>query len=171
MRLQKPILNMTDTTLQPHHVPFIRMYLIDAQLTANQVLRAFHRDEPYLFLGAAFTTVAIVSAAFSFLRRRFDALLIFLALFAFLYGQRLWLDAEVLRISLPDNEFFHRLQAAVNYLVPIPAFFFFQASGFLGRKGKIVAWALASVFAALVAATMHFGDLLEFQHTNNVLVI
>jgi len=147
------------------------MYLIDTQLSANQVLRAFHRDEPYLFLGAAFTTVAVVSAAFCLLRRRFDALLIFLALFAFFYGQRLWLEAEVLRISLPDNEFFQRLQAAVNYLVPIPAFFFFQASGLLGRKGRIVTSTLALMFAVLVAATMLFGARPEFQYINNALVI
>ena len=55
-------------------LPFLAMVLIDTQLTASEVLRTFHRDEPFLFLGAAFTTVGILSAAFCVLRRRFDAL-------------------------------------------------------------------------------------------------
>src|SRR3954447_8512856 len=37
------------------------MCLMDTQLTASEVLRAFHRDEPYLFLGSAFTTLGVVS--------------------------------------------------------------------------------------------------------------
>src|SRR3954469_25373098 len=37
------------------------MCLMDTQLTASEVLRAFHRDEPYLFLGSAFTTLGAVS--------------------------------------------------------------------------------------------------------------
>jgi hypothetical protein len=35
----------------------------------EEVLTAFRRDAPYLFLGAAFTTVGMASAAFAVLRR------------------------------------------------------------------------------------------------------
>ena len=140
-------------------------------LTAGEVLRAFHHDEPYLFLGAAFTTIAIVSAALCLLRRRFDGLLICLAFFAWLYGQRLWLESEILSISLPNNEFFHRLQVAVNYLVPIPGFFFFQAAGFLGRRGKLIATLFSLLFIALVAGTLIFGPLYVFQLINNFTVV
>ena len=69
------------------------MYLPDSQLTASQVLRTFHHDEFYLFLGAAFTALGLVSIAFAFLSRKFDAMLFWLALFAILYGQRLWLQS------------------------------------------------------------------------------
>ena len=41
-----------------------------SDMNADGVLRAFYRDAPYLFLGAAFTAVGIVSAAFAVLRRR-----------------------------------------------------------------------------------------------------
>ncbi len=67
----------------------LRRYATDCR----EVLRAFHRDEAFLFLGSAFTTVGIVAIAFCSLRRRFDALLVYLAIFAILYGQRLWLQA------------------------------------------------------------------------------
>jgi phosphoserine phosphatase RsbU/P len=51
----------------------------------------------YLFLGAALTAVGIVSAAFAVLRRRRDSLLIFFALFAALYGLRLWISSPCLQ--------------------------------------------------------------------------
>lgn len=36
------------------------MRAIDTELTASQVLRVFHHDELYLFLGAAFVTVGLM---------------------------------------------------------------------------------------------------------------
>ncbi len=53
---------------------------IDAQYSSSQILRAIHHDQLYLFLGAAFVTVGIVSAAFSLLRCKLDPLLLWLAL-------------------------------------------------------------------------------------------
>ena len=70
---------------------------IDPRYTASQILRAIHHDQLYLFLGAAFVTVGIVAAAFSLLRRRLDPLLLWLALFAVLYGSRLWLSTDMVR--------------------------------------------------------------------------
>src|SRR4029077_17989400 len=63
--------------------------------------RVSNPAEPYLFLGAAFTTVAILAAAFAFLRRKVDSLAIYFALFAFLYGQRLWVQAGLLGTLIP----------------------------------------------------------------------
>src|SRR5712664_780079 len=111
------------------------MYASDPQLTASQVLRTFHRDELYLFLGAAFTTIGLMSAAFSFLQRKFDAMLFWLTLFAILYGQRLWLQSGLLTLMVPPSLFFTTLTDSSNYLVPIPAFFYFAEAGFLGRFG------------------------------------
>ena len=59
------------------------MYASDPQLTASEVLRVFHGDEPYLFLGIALITTGILAAAFALLRRKVDPLLIYFALFAF----------------------------------------------------------------------------------------
>ncbi len=147
------------------------MYLLDAPLTANEVLRAYHHDEPLLFLASAFITVAILATAFCLIRRRFDPLLGFLAMFAFLYGQRLRIDSEVLRLGIPYSEFFVRLRASINYLVPIPAFAFFEAAGFLGRKGKNVVVILSVLFLSLVSATVIFGPNKNYDYVNNLLVI
>ena len=67
------------------------MYAIDTQLTASQVIAIFHRDALYLFLGAGFMTFGLIAGIFAFWGRKFDAMLMWLALFAILYGLRLWL--------------------------------------------------------------------------------
>jgi phosphoserine phosphatase RsbU/P len=147
------------------------MYLIQTPLTANDVLRAYHHDEPLLFLGAAFISVGFVAAAFCLIRRRFDPLLIFLAMFANLYGQRLRLESDVLAISVVHSAFFFRLRAAVNYLVPIPAFAFFEAAGYLGRWGKTIVVVASVLFLGLVVGTFVFGPLPAFDLVNSMLVI
>lgn len=145
--------------------------MIDAPLTANEVLRLFHRDEPFLFLGAAFTTVALLCAAFSLLRRKFDALLLWLATFAFLYGQRLWLDTHILGVTLQGRELFHQIRWIVNFLTPIPAFFFFQSAGLIPRRGRPFVLVLVSLFFGLASATLIVGRLPVLHTINNVLVI
>jgi sigma-B regulation protein RsbU (phosphoserine phosphatase) len=147
------------------------MVLIDTQLTASEVLRTFHRDEPFLFLGAAFSTVGILSAAYCLLRRRFDALLICLAVFAVLYGQRLWLQSGLLRLTVPENSIFNLLRAAIDPLVPIPAFFFFLAAGFVGRGGRMITYVLSAAFLSLVLATLIFGPSQSIRTINNALVV
>lgn len=149
----------------------VAMFLTDTQLTANEVLRVFHRDEPYLFLGAAFTTVSLIALAFCVIRRRFDPLLVWFAVFAHLYGARLWLDSGVLRLTIPPSEFFDRLTSVIDYLVPIPAFLFFQAAGFLGRQGKRFTIALCLVFSLLISATAILGNWPIFHTLNNYIVI
>jgi len=147
------------------------MLLADSPLAASEVLRVFHHDEPFLFLGAAFTTIGIVAALFCILRRRFDALLLFLAIFAFLYGQRLWLNARLLEIMLPDQHLLGQLRAIANYLVPIPGFLFFRAAGFLGRAGRAVTLFATILFSGLVVATLVVGQRDYFQTINNVAVV
>jgi sigma-B regulation protein RsbU (phosphoserine phosphatase) len=147
------------------------MYAVDPQLTASHVLRTFHHDELYLFLGAAFTTLGLISAAFSFLRRKFDAMLLWLALFAILYGQRLWLHSGLLTLMVPPSVFFTSLKDSSNYLVPIPAFFYFEASGFLGRYGRKIAIALAIPFLCLFVGTILFGPQSAFKLINQLMVI
>jgi sigma-B regulation protein RsbU (phosphoserine phosphatase) len=148
------------------------MFLIlDAPLTANEVLHAFHRDEPYLILGSAFTTVAVISICYCVMRRRFDPLLVWMAIFAHFYGQRLWMNASLLRLTIPDSEFFRRLTAATDYLVPIPAFLFFQAAGFLGRWGRKILIALVTLFTTLVVGTFLFGALPAFRLINNSVIV
>src|SRR5579871_5430783 len=144
---------------------------IDRELTASQVLRVFHHDELRLFLGAAFMTVGLVAGAFCVLRRKFDALLVWLGLFAVLYGLRLWLQSDLLTLMVPDSAFFRDLKDSANYLVPIPAIFFFQAAGLLGRRAKAIGYALCVVFLGLLVATFVFGTSYKLLFINNVIII
>lgn len=96
------------------------MDAIDPQLTASQVLHVFHHDEATLFLGSAFATVAIIAAALCVVRRKADALLLWLALFAWLYGNRLWLQSDLLVMIVPKSKLFLLLWATVNFVVAIP---------------------------------------------------
>jgi len=123
------------------------------QLTANQVIQIFRNEAVYLFLGAAFTTVGLVAAAFALLRRRFEPLLINFALFAILYGSRLWLKSPLLALLFPGSILLTAIRMGINYVVPIPAFFFFLAVGFLPRFGKAIATALTVIFVALATYT------------------
>ena len=154
----------------PGNLPFIPMVPIDTQLTGGEVLRAFHHDALYLFLGAAFMTVGIVSTAFCVLRRRFDALLVWMGLFAGLYGLRLWLQSDMLGVTLRTNVFTDRLRWAIDFLVPIPAFYFFRAAGFLGRGGKVVVVGSTVVFLSMFAGTFAFGPLPLFYEINGAIV-
>jgi sigma-B regulation protein RsbU (phosphoserine phosphatase) len=147
------------------------MYAGDPQLTASQVLRTFHHDELYLFLGVAFTTLGLVSVAFAFLSRKFDAMLFWLALFAIFYGQRLLLRLGLLALMVPPSVFFDSLKTSSNYLVPIPGIFYFAAAGFLGRSGRKIAIALMVPFLCLFVGTILAGPKQAFEWINYGLVI
>jgi phosphoserine phosphatase RsbU/P len=147
------------------------MSAVDPQITASELLRIFHRDEPYLFLGATFTTVAILAAAFSFLRRKVDSVAIYFALFAFLYGQRLWVQAGLLGVLVPHSQLFERLRYGIDFLVPIPAFLFFNAAELLHRRAKIVGYVLGILLGSLALATFAFGPSPSYHLINNVVVI
>lgn len=143
------------------------MLVFDSQFTAGEVLRAFHHDEPFLFLGAAFNTVTIILIGLCLIRRKADGMLLSLAWFAHLYGIRLWMDSHLLQLSVPPTEFFQRLSTAVNFLVPIPAFIFFHFAGFLGKMGRYITPAFIVLFSFLVAATMALGPRSVFFTINN----
>lgn len=68
----------------------------DPQIARSEVLRLFNHAQIYLLVGAAVTTVGLLAAAFSLLRRRLDPLLLWFAAFAILYGVRLDLNYQLL---------------------------------------------------------------------------
>lgn len=146
------------------------MLAFDTQLTAGEVLRAFHHDEPLLFLGAAFNTVTIILLGLCAIRRKADGMLLSLAWFAHLYGVRLWMDSDLLQMSIPSSVFFHRLSVSLNYLVPIPAFIFFHFAGFLGKLGRYVTPSFVVLFSCLVAGTLTWGPLPIFETLNNSII-
>ncbi|MBS1805996.1 MAG: hypothetical protein JST28_21855 [Acidobacteria bacterium] len=146
------------------------MLALDDPITAAEVLRAFHHDEAFLFLGAAFNTVTIILVGLCVIRRKPDGLLLSLAWFAHLYGIRLWMNSELLNMSETPSESLHRIRAAIDYLVPVPAWIFFNYAGFLGRLRKNL-WIFLSIFIGLSIASLIFGPRPAFHHINNTVVI
>lgn len=144
---------------------------IPSGVDATQVLRAFRSDSPYLFTGAAFIGFGLVAAGFVVIRRKFDALLVYFALFASLYGFRLWIQAEIFGIMFAGSVPFARIASAINYLIPIPAFLFFDSAGLLHRTGRVVGYILTVVGISLAMATCLFGSSRSYTLINNVTVI
>ena len=147
------------------------MLALDAQLSAIEVLRAFHHDEPRLILGAAFDTVAVIAIGICLVRRRFDPLLVWLAIFAHLYGGRLWLDSSILNLTVPSSQILHRIRAVVNSLIPVPGFIFFQIAGLLPKRGKIFTYSLVAIFLGITVVTLIFGDISLIHKIEDGLVI
>jgi sigma-B regulation protein RsbU (phosphoserine phosphatase) len=153
------------------HVLSACMHGSDLQLSANQVLAIFNRDALYLLFGAVFMTFGLIAGIFAFWGRKFDAMLMWLALFAILYGLRLWLQLGFVGLLLPHTVFVERLRTAINYLVPIPAFFYLASAGFIGRQGRRVSVLLSIVFGGLFVGCMAIGFRNAFDLINNVVVI
>jgi phosphoserine phosphatase RsbU/P len=147
------------------------MYAVAPEFTANQVLQAFHRDAPFLFLGAAIIAVGLVSAAFSAIRPKHDRLLIYLALFAILYGLRMWIQTDLMAATMQGSMFYSRFRSALNLVIPIPAFLFLNAAGFLRRDARIAGYVLGIVLGSLTIAALVMGPHHIFDLAENVLVI
>jgi sigma-B regulation protein RsbU (phosphoserine phosphatase) len=140
-------------------------------MSADEVLSAFRRDAPYLFLGAAFAAVGMVSAAFAVHRRKRESLLVFFALFAALYGLRLWICSSLLAMAEQDSTFYIRLRGAVNYVLLIPAFLFFISLGLPRRFERAVAYAMVALGSVLAAATFLFGNAGLYERANSIAVV
>jgi phosphoserine phosphatase RsbU/P len=147
------------------------MQVLVAGLTADDVLRTFQAEAFTLFLGAAIAATGLVAAAFALIRRERVSLLVYFALFAILYGARMWIQTSLFAFIFDGSRAFIRMHSAINYVVPIPAFLFFDGAGFLLRKARIVTYCFYAVFAILALATLVAGPSTLYEQTNNVLVI
>ena len=140
-------------------------------MTAEEVLSAFLRDAPYLFLGAAFAAVGMVSAAFAVLRRKRDSLLAYFALFAALYGLRLWIWSPLVAMIFKGSTIYPRLHGAINYVILIPAFLFFISLGLPRRFERAVGYAMVGLGCILASATVLFGNSAFYEQTNSLALI
>ena len=147
------------------------MFVTPPQMSAGEVLSAFHRDEPYLFLGAAFVAVGLVSAAFAAIRRKHDSLLIYFALFAVFYGLRLWIQSALLGMTIHASTLFDRLRSGINYIILIPAFMFIVSLGLPRRYERAVGYAMVGIGGVLAGATLLFGNSEFFERINSIAVI
>jgi sigma-B regulation protein RsbU (phosphoserine phosphatase) len=121
---------------------------LQTPISANDVLSVFRSDELRLVVAAASVTVALVAIGFSLIRQRFDRLLSFFAWFAAQYGFRLWMQSGIFRLMAHPSLALDRLEMALNLFVSIPAFLFFEASGLIGRKGRVIVYTVCSASCA-----------------------
>ena len=146
------------------------MFQAGAPFSGYQLLETLRREEIPLFLGHAFITIGLLAAAFSFLSRKLSPLLLWFSLFSFLYGLRMWLQFDTTRLLL-ESVVFDRLRQGSSFLVPIPAFFYFEVAGFLSRYGRKIAWSLTGIYLCFFIATMAFGRLPALEQINPVIII
>ena len=147
------------------------MFANTPQMTAGDVLNTLYRDAPYLFLGGAFVSIGLMSAAYAALRRAWDSLLIYFALFAAMYGVRLWIQSRILAITMDGSAFYTHLRSGIDYLMLIPAFLFFTSLGLPGRLERIVGYAAGGIGGVLAVVAFSFHDSNLLHLINNVVVI
>jgi sigma-B regulation protein RsbU (phosphoserine phosphatase) len=147
------------------------MYLPDPQFARSDVLRVFNHAQIYLILGSAIITVGLLAASFSLLRRRFDALLFWFALFAVLYGVRLEMNYQLLWALGLRPMVLQRIVIAIDFLIPIPGFLFLRELNLIGRVGRILAAVVWPVAISLAVATLFVGPQASLRVANNVFVI
>jgi hypothetical protein len=104
----------------------------------------------------AITTVGLIAGGFSLLRRRLDPLLLWFAAFAGLYGVHMVLEYQPLW-SLGVRAPLSRIGLAIGFLVPVPAFFFFEALDLLGKLGRLLCNVVWPVAVSLALATLVLG--------------
>ena len=140
------------------------------QLTADDVLRAFRRDELLLFISAASITIGVVAVAFSLIRRRFDQLLSFFAWFSVLYGARLWMHSGIHDLMAHPSPFLDKVQMALNFFVSVPAFQFFGAI-VVGRTGRVIVYIVCMVEMCLIGAIFLGLPFPLLDNVNSVCII
>jgi sigma-B regulation protein RsbU (phosphoserine phosphatase) len=115
--------------------------------------------------------VGLVAAAFSAIRRKHDPILIYFALFAALYGFRMWIKADLLYLTMQGWSLLPRVRSAIDFVVPIPAFLFFNAAGLLDRWFKAAGHALGIVLGGFALATLVLGPRDIFYQITGILII
>jgi phosphoserine phosphatase RsbU/P len=140
-------------------------------LNADQVLHAFRHDAPSLLFGAIIMAAGLLSAAFSAFRRKYDRLLIYLGLLAALYGLRMWMQSQLVFLTMQEWPFYARLASAIDFVVPIPAILFLDAAGFLPRRMRTASYGMGAILTLLAVATLAVGWQNIFYQINAVLII
>jgi phosphoserine phosphatase RsbU/P len=140
------------------------------QLPVSEALRIFNRSQVFVCLGAVFTTVGLLAAGFSALRRRLDPLLLWFALFAVLYGVRLAIKYQPMWALGVDVPLLRRMLMGIGFLVPIPAFLFFRALGLLNKLGKTLILVVSPLLVALCLVTLVIGPRPFLDHINSFVI-
>ena len=147
------------------------MIVPDPQFARSVFLRVFNQSQVFLLVGAAITTVGLLAGGFSLLRRRLDPLLLWFATFAGLYGVHMVVEYQPLWSLGVQAPALSRIGLAIGFLVPIPAFFFFEALNLLGKLGRILRNAVWPIAVSLALLTLALGYKKFIDEVNSFLVI
>ena len=147
------------------------MIVPDPQFARSVFLRVFNQSQVFLLVGAAITTVGLLAGGFSLLRRRLDPLLLWFATFAGLYGVHIVVEYQPLWSLGVQAPALSRIGLAIGFLVPIPAFFFFEALNLLGKLGRILRNAVWPIAVSLALLTLALGYKKFIDEVNSFLVI
>lgn len=147
------------------------MILFEPQLARSDFLRVFNQLQVFLLLGSAITTIGLLAAGLSALRRRLDPLLFWFAAFAVLYGVRMIVEYQPLWALDVQAPALSRIGLAIRFLVPVPAFFFFEALDLLGRVGRLLRNVVWPVAVSLAISTLALGHRTFIDKANDVFVI
>jgi sigma-B regulation protein RsbU (phosphoserine phosphatase) len=142
--------------------------MVSPTLRDGQLLQALRNDAAYLFLSSLLIAFGTLAAALCVVLRRFNRLLLWLALFTFLDGVRLCLNTTAAALLIGPSASLSKILAVLSYFVPIPAFFFFQASGFLSRRFIQFSYGMIALLISLAVGTLFFGPLHLFYLIDSV---
>ena len=142
----------------------------DPSLTTAGAADSLRRDGVSLFLGSAFVTSGGVAGLIVLVRRRYDALLLSLAAFSLVYGLRLWLQTRRLTLAL-QGDGVTLVRRVMDYVVPLPAIWFFFQTGYLKRGARAFAVSFGILLCGLLVATLVWGPLPIFHRVNDLAVI
>jgi sigma-B regulation protein RsbU (phosphoserine phosphatase) len=126
-----------------------------------------------VMLATAFFAAGFASIALWTLKSR-DPLLLWLGIFASLYGLRVFLtNALVVAATAHRLDALHDAPVIITYCIPIPLVLFVRELIGKGRKNSITVWAWMQVgFAILAIAVGIFGGYQDFTNkANNTLII
>ena len=141
------------------------------ELSGEQVVLAFRHDAPSLFFGAVVMAAGLVAAGYSAIRRSHDRLLLYFALFAMLYGLRMWVQSHLASITMQGSACYPRASSALDFLVGIPGFLFLDAAGFLKNWMRAGIYVLAGLLVSLAVVTLAMGPQTVIYRINSVLII
>jgi phosphoserine phosphatase RsbU/P len=113
----------------------------------------------------------LLAASFSLLRCRFDALLLWFALFAVLYGVRLEMNYQLLWALGLRPIVFQGIVKAIDFLIPIPGFLFLRELNLLGRVGRVLTAIVWPVAISLAVATLFVGPQVSLRVVNNIFIV
>jgi sigma-B regulation protein RsbU (phosphoserine phosphatase) len=147
------------------------MMVPDPQYARSVVLRVFNQSQVFLLVGAAITAIGLIAGGFALLRRRLDPLLLWFAAFAGLYGLHMVLEYQPLWSMDVSAPVLSRIVLAVGLLVPIPAFFFFDALNLLGKLGRFLRNIVWPIEVCLALVTLVVGYSKVIDRANGYLVI